>query len=146
MGKKRKIVRVELSNDPIILTRTVLPNKQITNENKKQFITSVPSSLTSVMNDGTCVTLHARAGYAYDGATIPFNIGKGDMRLLIPALFHDLMCDDKSIIDYNRKLSSEIFKATLIACGVPKWKATVMYTVVDIYQMPLWIKRKKKNG
>ena len=74
-------------------------------------------------------------GYTYDGASIPFKIGKGNMKLLIPALFHDLMCEDKSLVDYNRKLSSMIFKELLLQCKVSKLTANIMYESVNIYQM-----------
>lgn len=142
---QKKIIDIQLSNDPIILARTVLPHQEITDKNKKQFITSVPSSLTTIFDDGSCFTLYARAKYIYDGATIPFGIGKGDMRLLIPALFHDLMCEDKSLVNYDRRLSSEIFKETLISCGVSEVQAKVMSTIVDIYQIPLFIYARVKK-
>lgn len=73
-------------------------------------------------------------GYTYDGASIPFKIGKGNMKLLVPALFHDIICEDKSLVDYDRKLSSMIFKELLIQCKVNTLTATIMYEAVNIYQ------------
>ena len=65
---------------------------------------------------------------------IIFNIGKGNMKLLIPALFHDITCERKELVFYERKLSSLIFKALLLECKVPFIKAVLMYYAVDNYQ------------
>nr|DAP61812.1 MAG TPA: Protein of unknown function (DUF1353) [Caudoviricetes sp.] len=155
VGKKRKIVKildVSLSNDPDIKTRAVLFDDSlevIKQKQKKQFRTSFPSSLTIKYEDGDGVvryhTLFAHGGYIFDGATIPFNIGKGNMKVLIPALFHDVMCDDKSTINYQRHLSSLIFKACLLKTKVNPVVTEVMYRVVDIYQTPIWIVERIKN-
>ena len=69
------------------------------------------------------------------GATIPFGIGKGNMKLQIPALFHDVMCDDKSTNNFDRNEASRIFKACLIACGVNKHIAHLMYLAVEGFQI-----------
>ena len=70
----------------------------------------------------------------YDGATIPFGLCKGDIRLLTPALFHDLMCEDKSLIGYNRFLSSLIyFKLLLLYKVNPIW-ALIQFLCVEWYQ------------
>lgn len=72
--------------------------------------------------------------FYYDGATIPFGIGKSDTRLLIPALWHDLMCINKEKIGYNRHLSTLIFKELLIRHKIPKAQAELMACVTDTYQ------------
>lgn len=72
--------------------------------------------------------------FKYDGASIAFKIGKGNMKLLIPALYHDIICEDKSLVDFDRKLSSMIFKELLIQCKVNKVTAQIMYLSVDTYQ------------
>lgn len=130
----KKIKDLFLSNDPEIETRAVLPYENIEDKNKKQFETTKDSKLIISFTDNTCLTLYAEAGYKYDGATIPFNIGKGDMRLQIPALFHDIICENKKLVDYDRKLSSTIFRELLIACEVSKFMAYGMYFAVDNYQ------------
>ena len=154
-GEKKRIVKildVLLSHDPDIKTRAVLFDDSlevIKQKQKKQFITTHPSSLTIKYEDGYGVvryhTLFAHGGYVFDGATIPFNIGKGNMKFQIPALFHDIMCDDKSTIDYQRHFSSLIFKACLLKTKVNPVVAEVMYRVVDIYQAPIWIVERIKN-
>lgn len=134
---EKEIKEIKLSNDPHIHTRSVLfddGEDEIKNKNKKQFITCKSASLTVEYTDGIKLVLFADKGYVFDGATIPFNIGKGNMKLLIPALFHDVMCDDKSLINYNRKEASNIFKAALIKCKVNKHIANLMYLAVEVFQ------------
>lgn len=147
-----KILNVSLSNDPVIKTRAILFTdnlETIKQKQKKQFKTTYPSSLTIKYEDDNGVvryrTLFAHGGYVFDGATIPFNIGKGNMKFQIPSLFHDVMCDDKSTINYQRHLSSLIFKACLDKTKVNPFVAEVMYQVVDIYQTPIWIIERVKN-
>lgn len=136
--EKKEIKEVILSNDPHIHTRSVLfddDKDEIKAKNKKQFITCQAATLTVLFTNDTAVSLFADKGYTFDGATIPFGIGKGNMKLQIPALFHDVMCDDKSTIKYNRKLASKIFEACLIACGVNKVIAHLMYLAVEAFQV-----------
>ena len=78
--------------------------------------------------------LHNPQNYKYDGATIPLGLGKGNPKYLTPSLFHDLMCQDKSIIGYNRYLSSLIlFKLLLMHHVFAPW-AFIMFLCVDVYQ------------
>ena len=136
--EKKEIKQVILSNDPHIHTRSVLfdeDKEEIKKKNKKQFITCQAATLTVLYEDGTAVNLFADKGYVFDGATIPFGIGKGNMKLQIPALFHDVMCDDKSTINYDRNEARRIFKACLIACGVNKHIAHLMYLAVEAFQI-----------
>jgi hypothetical protein len=130
----KKIKDLFLYTDPVICTRSVLLHENVEDKNKKQFITTKDTYLGITFTDYTTLILFANSGFKFDGATIPFNIGKGDMRLLIPALFHDIMCDDKDVVDYNRQLSSLIFRELLIACGVNKVTAQLMYLAVDAWQ------------
>lgn len=135
---RKEIKNLKLSNNPHIHARSVLLNEnreKIKDKNKKQFVTCNSASLTVFFDDNTKLVLYAPKGYKFDGATIPFNIGKGNMKLLIPALFHDIICDNKNFVDYDRNLASRIFKAALIACGVNKLIAHTMYLAVETYQI-----------
>ena len=67
------------------------------------------------------------------------------MKLLIPALFHDIICDNKNFVKYDRNLASRIFKATLISCGVNKFTAQMMYIAVETYQK-IFCNWRKNNG
>lgn len=78
--------------------------------------------------------------FRWDGATIKpifwLLIGsKTDAKFKIPSLIHDYMCNNKYIVNFDRKFSSEVFKALLLVSGVGKVKAQIMYKTVDIFQM-----------
>lgn len=132
-----KIKDIQLSNDPDIHCRSVLffdDEGTIKKKNKEQFITTQESSLQVTFDDDSVLNLYAPCYFTFDGATIPFGIGKGDMRLQIPALFHDIMCKEKFWTNYDRKLADIIFKECLIRCGVNKFIAQLMYINVEIFQ------------
>ena len=138
---------VSIDTYPIVMCRVILPTDtkiEKKNKNKKQFI-NLRTSILTVKTQTQQFVIMAHKDYCFDGATIPFGVGKGNMKLLMPALFHDIMCEDKSSIGYNRKLSSRVFKKLLLMCGVPKYKASVMYHCVDNYQK-LFGKWRRKNG
>ena len=78
-------------------------------------------------------------GYCYDGASIPKIfwrvIGSNtDNSFLIPALIHDVICQNHSYIDSDRKFSSEVFSALLEASGVFPFKRYLMKNAVDMHQ------------
>ena len=133
----KKITNIELSNDPDIHVRSVLffdDEGTIKEKNRKQFVTTKESSLQITFDDGSILTLFAPANFTFDGATIPLGIGKGNMKLQIPALFHDIMCNEKFWTNYDRKLADTIFKECLIKCGVNRVIAEWMFLHVEIYQ------------
>ena len=131
-----KKFRLYLNKTPRIIANAVNPGydkKTQKRKNRKQFLNEY-ACILSVYYDDMTVTITAPDNYLFDGATIPFNIGKGNMKLLVPALFHDVMCDKKEVVNFDRNLSSRIFKELLKMCGIPKWKAQLMYLAVDNYQ------------
>ena len=137
----KEFLLVELIGNPEIEVRQVMPedDKQtVKDKNKKPFKTNKSALIKVYYHDSegkeTKKIISNPTNYTYDGASIPFKIGKGNMKLLIPALFHDLMCEDKSRIDFNRNLSSKIFKDLLIQCKVSDLTAEIMYLAVDTYQ------------
>lgn len=78
-------------------------------------------------------------GYCYDGASIPRLfwriIGSNtDNRFLIPALIHDILCENHSFIDNDRKFSTEVFNALLEASKVNAFKRFLMKNSVDCFQ------------
>lgn len=78
-------------------------------------------------------------GYTWDGASIPkwlqWLIGRNDEpKFAVASMVHDVLCENKDAIEYNRALSSGIFKSLLIANGVGKLKASIMAYAVDVYQ------------
>lgn len=139
------ILKLSLNCKPQVSVRVVLPSDdKLTRKSKmkKQFINKKNCVLTVFMENKQ-FTITAYKGYCFDSATIPFGIGKGDTRLFVPALFHDIMCDDKKVIDYDCKLATEIFRQLLLMNNVPKWKANTMAFFVNQYQrfMKGWKKK-----
>lgn len=131
-----KNLRLFLNSEPKIEARAIYPNdsqNEKKEKNRKQFV-NCSSCILTVYLKNEKFTITAKCGYCFDGATIPFGLGKGNMKLLVPAMFHDIMCENKFLVKNNRKLSSQIFKKLLIMCGNPKWKSMFMYFVVDNYQ------------
>ena len=91
-----------------------------------------------------------RENYCFDGATIPRFfwrlIGPNtDNQFLVAALVHDVLCLNHKYIDYDRELSSKVFRALLIASGVSEVKANIMYTAVDTYQK-FWVNWNDKKS
>ena len=137
----KEFLLVKLIGNPNIQVRQVMPyddEATIKDKNKKPFQTQKSALLKIIYKDNEGKEFNKivsnPTNYTYDGASIPFKIGKGNMKLLIPALFHDIFCEDKSIINFNRHLSSLIFKDLLLQCGVCKVTAEIMYLSVDTYQ------------
>ena len=129
-------LNLKLSCEPRVAVRVVLPSDDkatIKSKKQKQFINKKLCILTVDTGDRQFI-ITAHKDYCFDSATIPFGIGKGDTRLFVPALFHDIMCDHKEVVDYDRKLSSQIFRELLLMCEVPKWKVNIMYNSVETYQ------------
>lgn len=128
--------KIQLIGDPDVDIRYVMPDdkpEEIKDKNKRPFIAK-KSALIKVEYDGKTYYICNDTNYIYDGATIPFKIGKGNMKLLVPAIFHDIICENKEKVDYNRYLSSLIFRELLIQCKVNKLIAWAMFHIVDNFQ------------
>ena len=126
---------------PCVGARTILPvmtEKEIKEIEKKPFINRKNVNYT-VMYQNKEYKIFIPKGYTWDGATIPFGFrwilgGKGNPQFLIASCVHDKLCENKYLIDYNKTLSSLIFKNLLLACGCPKTKANIMFIAVDNFQ------------
>ena len=126
----------KLLGDPEVDVREVLPGDNedvIKDKNKYPFI-AYKRAILKIFYDGEWFCLSNAPNYKYDGATIPFRIGKGNMKLLIPALYHEIVCENKSKLNYNRYLSSLMFKDLLLQCKVNKVIAQGMFIIVDLFQ------------
>ena len=78
-------------------------------------------------------------GYCYDGASVPRFfwrvIGANtDNRFLIPALIHDVLCENHHYVDNDRKFSTKVFNALLKVSEVYPFKRFLMKNSVDIFQ------------
>lgn len=88
-------------------------------------------------------------GFCFDGASIPRIfwrlIGSNtDNTFLIAAMIHDFMCENHSVVDNNRYLSTLIFNALLEIGGVNPPKRWIMKHSVDNFQkFCRWGKNKK---
>ena len=136
MKYKIEDIKLSLNKKPHIDTRPVYfddTEEEIEDKQEKMFLNGKTVILTVYLPD-IQFTITAKKGYEFDGATIPFNLGKGDMRLQIPSLFHDIMCENKELVFRNRNLSTLIFKKLLLECGISKLRAEEMYLAVDNFQ------------
>lgn len=99
------------------------------------------STLTvSVLYEDKGYIFHIPKGFRWDGATIPsfvwFIVGsKTENRYRVPSMIHDYLCNNKYVIDFDRKLSSEILRALLRVNGVAEWRVFLMYFFVELRQM-----------
>lgn len=138
-----KELRIWFNHKPNVNMIDPLPS--MTKQEKQQiarfpFIncTALDVKLTDLKKDvtyGFTIPKHFR----YDGATIApifwlFIGSKTDPRFRIPSLLHDYMCNNKYIVNFDRKFSSKVFKALLKVTGVSKIKRETMYHAVDNYQ------------
>lgn len=78
-------------------------------------------------------------GYCYDGASIPRVfwrlIGSNtDNSFLIPALIHDVLCENHNYVDNDREFSTKVFNALLEVSDVGKFKRFLMKNSVDLFQ------------
>ena len=133
----KKDFEISVSTYPIVMCRVILPSDSLVerkSKNKKQFI-NLRTSVLTVKTEKKQFTITAHKDYCFDGATIPFGIGKGNMKLLYPALFHDIMCDNKWVINYDRQLADTIFLKLLLMHHVNPFIAYIMFICVEIYQL-----------
>ena len=77
--------------------------------------------------------------YCYDGASIPRMfwriIGANtDNKFLIPALIHDVLCENHNYIDNDKEFSTNVFNALLYVGDVGKFKRFLMKNSVEVWQ------------
>lgn len=128
--------KIQLYGDPDVDVREVMPSDSddiIKDKNRWPFMAR-QRAFIKVFYNGEWFAINNKPNYKYDGATIPFKIGKGNMKLLVPALYHDIICEDKTKVNQDRYLSSLIFRELLIQCHVNKLVAYGMFLVVDTFQ------------
>lgn len=134
---KTQVKEICLVGSGYIITRAVNASDskaEIRDKQQKPFELKGDFMLEVYLKNGEVINIEAHNGYKYDGATIPFRIGKGNMKLLFPALFHDIMCETPSVVNYRRKLSSEIFYELLKTYRVNGAIAFIMYSCVECWQ------------
>ena len=131
------------NHKPHVCIRYVIPS--MTNKEKKSikkypFICKTNFEVTifdHTKNKKYIFTIHK--GYCWNGSDIPrffWRIigSKSEPQYLIASCLHDWVLEHKQVIDYNRRLSTEIFKGCLLEAGVGKVKASIMAEAVDLFQ------------
>jgi hypothetical protein len=127
--------------EPKTAVRKPLPSDTIQEREDKKakpYLNKIEVTFT-VNYLGTVYVIDIPRGYTWNGANIPrcfwWLIGSmGESEFLNASMLHDRLTERKCIIAYDRQLSSMIFRELLIASGVSKFKANIMYKSVDIYQ------------
>lgn len=138
-----KELSIFFDREPDVCVRTPSPEDDTLTRNSKLMFPFLNRKALKVAifdhKKGKSYKFEIYKGYCYDGATIPRMFwrligAKSDPQFLIPALVHDVLCENHDYVDNDRNLSSRVFRALLIAGGVNKVKAQVMYTAVDVFQ------------
>lgn len=140
-----KRLELKLYGDPKVFCRSVqqTDDKETIADKKRLPFEATQIAVLHVFYGAEKYILHNPAPFRYDGATIPFGLCKGNPKLWIPALFHDLMMNDRALINYNRFLSSLIFYKLLRMHKVNWLYAFIMFMFVDLWQRT--IKEWKRN-
>lgn len=140
---KDKDIKIFFSDFPIVKMRYALPSMTILEKNavyKFPFESKMRLSVELFdLTNNKNYEFIIRKNYCWDGATIPRFLwrligAKTDPSFLIPSLVHDVLCENKQYVNYDRNFSSCVFKALLLSAGVSKIKAQIMYIAVDNYQ------------
>lgn len=134
---------IEFSGIPHVCVRYVLPSStplEIESIKKYPFVnkTSLKVALIDKVKEDVYYFVIPK-GYCYDGATIPKFfwriIGSNtDNSFLIPALIHDVLCENHHYINNDREFSSKVFNALLDVAEVPAFKRFLMKNSVDLFQ------------
>lgn len=136
VDNEKEQLKIFVDKEPEVTVKN--PRFYSKQELKKPYLCKTRAIFTVYYKDKQYVILTPK-GYDWDGASIPFGFrwiigAKGSPEFLYPSLVHDRLCENKEFIDYNRKLSSIIFRELLIAYKVSKFKADIMYEAVDTFQ------------
>ena len=134
---------IYFSTMPCVAVRYITPSN--TNEERqsiKRFPFINKRELKVQLQDkkkGKVYNFAVPKGYCYDGASIPRIfwrlIGANtDNSFLIPALIHDVMCENHGYIDNDRSFSTEVFNALLYVEDVGRCKRFLMKNSVACFQ------------
>ncbi len=90
-------------------------------------------------------------GYRWDGATIPrfaWRIigSKTDSKFLIPSMVHDVLCENKNLVNYDRYFADKVFERLLSVSHVGGFRRWLMFHSVDNFQKTQgWSKKEGKK-
>ena len=120
--------------DPKTIVRKPLPSDTAEEKkDKKDFPYLNKKEVTFTVNYlGTIYVIVIEKGFKWDGSSCP---GLHHIPSLLNAsMVHDKLCNDHSIIGFDRQLSSMIFREIGIGSGVNKIFMYGAYYCVDNYQ------------
>ena len=135
-------IKIKSDAQPRVCARTILPimtQNEIKEIEKKPFLNKRDVYYT-VNYKGEEYVIYIPKGYTWDAMTIPrfawslVGLSKENVCGLIASCVHDKITECKYLIDYNRKLSTLIFKELCIASNMPEWKANFISFFVDNFQ------------
>lgn len=150
---KTKHISIFFDKEPITRIRQILPSlnkfeklaiQQYPYKNMKDLKIIVFYHLKSKKYDFTIPK-----GYCWNGADIPsflwsiLRINKNSPEVMIGSMLHDFTLENKKLIDYDRMLTTNIFKYCIIEAGIPIWKANIMSFVMDKFQATICSKEWK---
>lgn len=144
---------IALSDIPDIRIRIpVKSDSEFVIKNKKKYPIKLNDRVTYYIFDRSDHKFYKIIAYkdeVFDGATIKFYSRLTGYPLqpefLTAAILHDKICRDHSLLDYKRRLSSELFYELLILTCTPKFKAILMRELVDLWQRHLYFAEKIKK-
>lgn len=119
---------------PVTTVRKPLPSdsKEVRKDKKKKPYLNKKRVLFDINYLGTQYCIVIPKGYTWDGATC---LGLHHLpKFLDASMVHDILCENRQLVDNDRQLSSMIFREICIASGVYKWFAYLAYNAVDNYQ------------
>lgn len=143
MWYEDELLAIGFSEVPHVCIRYILPsstNEEIKSIKKYPFVNKKTIKVTLFDHIKEEVyTFTIPKGYCYDGATIPKFfwrvIGSStDNSFLIPALIHDVLCENHHYVNNDREFSSKVFDALLEVAEVPPFKRFLMKNSVDFFQ------------
>ena len=119
---------------PVTTVRKPLPSdsKEVRKDKKKKPYLNKKRVLFDIDYLGRQYCIVIPKGYTWDGATC---LGLHHLpKFLDASMVHDVLCENRQLVDNDRQLSSIIFRELCIASGVYKWFAYLAYNAVDNYQ------------
>lgn len=122
------------------LNGEVLTEEDIERLQKKPYI--LEETIEVYLEDkksGKIYTFYIPKGYRYDGATIPRFFwrlvgSKGDVKFLLGALVHDILCENHCYVDGDRYFADKVFERLLYVAGTPAFLRWMMFHSVDNFQ------------
>lgn len=136
--------RVAFSEVPQIenklINTLVMTKEEIkTAERKPMYIKNTVDVLVVDKAKRKNITFTIESGYDYDGASIPkFFVrligSKEDIRFKVASLIHDIFCENKDYVDYDRYFADKVFERLLYVAGVGRCKRFLMFHSVDNFQ------------